>query len=119
MMMCLREGDYIPDGGGGFQSVSGKEELLQRILFKLTARRGGFYFLPSLGSRLYRLPQEKPSARAALAKQYVEEALADEVGLEVQEVHWEETNGALTVYLSWREETFSVSWTAERRGDST
>ena len=81
MELRLEQGDYVPNGAGGFQRLEGAEALLQRVLFRLTARRGQFPFLPELGSRLYQLGREKPSAREALALQYVTEALVQEPDL--------------------------------------
>ena len=78
----LREGDYCPDGSGAFDRAVGEEEVLERVLFQLTARRGSFPLLPQVGSRLSLLCREKPAARAALAAGYAAEALAD------QPVHW-------------------------------
>jgi hypothetical protein len=72
------DGDYVPDGWGGFETVTDEAETVQRILFKLTVRRGEFPLLPELGSRLWMLGQEKPSERVAAAHQYIAEALADE-----------------------------------------
>ena len=46
MELLIKNRDYVPDGTGGFVRVSGKEELLQRVLFQLSARRGGFAPLP-------------------------------------------------------------------------
>ena len=64
----LSQGDYLPGAQGDFQLLDGAQALLQRVLFRLTARRGQFPFLPEMGSRLYQLCREgKPSARAALA----------------------------------------------------
>ena len=54
------------------------EALAQRIIFRLTARRGSFPFWPELGSRLYQLGSLPASQRAAAAVQYVTEALAQE-----------------------------------------
>lgn len=73
----LQDGDYVPDGAGGFTRLSGAQALLGKALFRLTCRRGSFPFLPQLGSRLYLLAQEKPSAREMAARQYVAEALED------------------------------------------
>ena len=101
--LLLRDGDYVPDEKGGFLSVSGDEALLQRVLLRLTARRGAFPFLPDFGSRLYLLPRAKPGERASLAKQYCAEALAGEEGLEVTGVTLNETEpgrGTLTVTLN-------------------
>ena len=40
----IRGGDYVADGVGGTVRVKGRDALLQRVLFRLTARRGGFRF---------------------------------------------------------------------------
>ena len=61
----LMDGDYVPDGMGGLTALSGGEEVLARVLYRLTARRGALPFLPNLGSRLYQLGREKPAARQA------------------------------------------------------
>lgn len=52
MELELKNGDYLADGVGGLRRVGGREALLQRVLFRLTARRGGFPFWETLGSRL-------------------------------------------------------------------
>lgn len=74
----LINGDYVPDGLGGVVRLSGANALLQRILFRLTARRGQFPLLPELGSRLYLLGRERASDRLSAARQYVTEALTQE-----------------------------------------
>lgn len=68
MELKIRNGDYIADGIGGERRADGAEALLERALFRLSVRRGNFPFLPELGSELYRLGHEKPSARAAAAE---------------------------------------------------
>ena len=80
MERMLADGDYVPDGTGGLTALTGSGEVLARVLYRLTARRGALPFLPELGSRLYQLGREKPSARQALAAQYVTEALREETG---------------------------------------
>ena len=106
----LVNGDYVPDGTGGFTALSGGEEVLARALFRLTARRGRLPFMPELGSRLYQLGREKPSARQALAAQYVAEALQEEPGLEVQSVELDQSgeSARLTVHLEWQGEELTV-----------
>ena len=106
----LESGDYVPDGAGGMTALSGGEKTLARVLFRLTARRGGLPFLPRLGSRLYQLGREKPSARQALAAQYVAEALEDEPGLSVREVELVQSGDSarLTVYLDWQGEKLTA-----------
>ncbi len=107
----LVNGDYVPDGTGGLCRLEGAEELLGRVLFRLTARRGALPFLPELGSRLYLLPREKPSARQALAAQYAAEALREERDLKVTGVELFEENerSRLTVHLTWQGEALSVT----------
>ena len=78
MGLCLRDGDYVPDGRGGLRRAEGREALLERALFRLTARRGTFPFLPELGSRLWQLGQVPADGRQSAAEQYVAEALAGE-----------------------------------------
>ena len=43
-MLMLVNGDYVPQGNG-LQSAKGDEAVLQRMLMKLTARRGQFPFM--------------------------------------------------------------------------
>ena len=78
MELKLVNGDYIPDETGGFETVSAFEEKLQRILYKLMCRKGGFAPMPSLGSELYKLLREKREQREVTARKYILEALEDE-----------------------------------------
>lgn len=78
MALLLKDGDYVADEQGGLRTVEGAQDLLQRVLFRLQARRGSFPFLPELGSRLYLLAREKTGDRQALARQYAAEALREE-----------------------------------------
>ena len=68
MENLLRDGDYVPNGFGGFTRLYGAQEVLAKALFKLTCRRGSFPFLQDLGSRLYELGRLRPSEREAAAK---------------------------------------------------
>jgi phage gp46-like protein len=86
MELLLKNKDYVPDGAGGVVGLTGAEELLARVLFQLTARRGSFPFLPSLGSRLYLLRGAKPGQWESLARQYVTEALSSEPSLTVTDL---------------------------------
>lgn len=111
MELKLVDGDYVPDGTGGLCQLSGGEEVLARVLYRLTARRGGLPFLPNLGSRLHLILREKPSARQALATQYVAEALKEETDLKVTDVELSDTGerAELTVQLDWQGEPLSVT----------
>ena len=110
MELLIRNGDYAPDGKGGFKRAQGSDELLQRVLFKLTARRGSFPFLPALGSELCRLPREKPSAWNSLARQYAAQALEGE-DLTVEDARVTPRGGgaAVELVLKGRGETLELT----------
>lgn len=112
MELMLRAGDYVPDGVGGLCRAAGREALLQRVLFRLTARRGQFPFLETLGSRLWLLGRLPPGKRQSAAEQYVAEALAAEKGLQVAQVELRSgADGAmvLTAALDYGGERLSVT----------
>ncbi len=112
MELRLQNGDYVTQAGK-LQRVSGMEELAQRVLMRLQARRGAFYLMPEYGSRLYQLSQVKPSQRETAARQYVAEALEEEKGLRVTEVSLAEPErdgrGTLTVELEYRGEHLQLA----------
>ncbi len=99
MRLRLRDGDYVPDGAGGFVQLEISERLLEQALFRLTARRGGFAPIPELGSRLYLLHRAKADARNTLAKTYAQEALTP-MGLRVTETAVEEQEDTLFVKVT-------------------
>lgn len=109
MGILWKEKDYAVKDGR-IVCVSGGEDALSRVLFLLTARRGGFPFLPELGSRLYCLSRAKPGQWQSLAETYVAEALAGERDVTVRQVRvrregerlWVETD------LEWQGERLSV-----------
>lgn len=109
--LLLSQGDYVLDGSGGLSRAEGSDGLLQQVIFQLVARRGGFSFLPDLGSQLYKLLREKPSQRESLALQYVVEALADISDLTVTDVTLAEVEDDLTVEvaLDWGGESLSLT----------
>ena len=112
MELKLKNGDYIPDGAGGLMRGTGAEEVLARVLFRLTARRGGLPLLPELGSNLYKVLRERPSARLAAARQYVTEALEAE-NVTVTDVKLEDVEESirLIVSLLWQGEELLVTTT--------
>ena len=77
MSLLLQNRDYTDDGNGGVAVARDGDELLDEVLFRLTARRESFPFLPNLGSRMHLLRRAKPSERDNLALQYAVEALED------------------------------------------
>ena len=75
MSLLLQNRDYVPDGNGGVAVAQDGDELLGEVLFRLTARRDSFPFLPGLGSQMHLLRRAKPSEWGNLALQYAVEAL--------------------------------------------
>lgn len=122
MDLMLRDGDYEADGRGGVRTVAGGEEILQRVLLRLNARRGALPWMPELGSQLWRLGRVKPAQRLALARQYVAQALEPEEDLEVEEVRLEEEagRGRLKVFLRWNGTamTAQTQWQDRGEGDN-
>lgn len=111
MELELKNGDYVADGVGGLRRVQGREALLQRALFRLTARRGSFPFWESLGSRLWRLGRLPAPERGAAARQYVTEALAEEP-LAVEDVALEQERdgtASVTVRLRYQGQALPVT----------
>jgi len=53
MELKIKDCDYVADGAGGLVRVSDWDELLERVLFKLSVRRGSFALVPELGSKLH------------------------------------------------------------------
>ena len=116
MSLLLRERDYTADGNGGVAVVRDGEELLNEVLFRLTARRGSFPFLPELGSRMDGLRREKPSDWETLARQFAVEALNDleDVAVTGAAVRRERDALMVTVELLWQGEQLSVTAQLER-----
>lgn len=99
MELRIRDGDYVRDGIGGLERVRGEEELVQRVRYRLCARRGAFPFAPTLGRNLHLLWREKPSARLAAARLYVAEALAEEREIRVTDVSLRQEGDVLYLHV--------------------
>lgn len=108
-MLKWKDGDYVSAENGGLNRVSGAQGTVQRILYRLTAHRGAFPFLPEFGSRLWQLGRVASSERAAAAKQYVAEALSDETECSVADVTL--SGEEVTVLLNCGGENLSVTLT--------
>ncbi|MBR2667308.1 MAG: hypothetical protein IKD96_04020 [Oscillospiraceae bacterium] len=113
MTMELRRynGDYVPDGTGSFQTLTGGQELLQRVLWRLQIPRGSFPFLPELGSNLHLLLRSAPAERPALARQYVAQALEPEdVTIDSVDLTYSKAGSAIvTVRLTGAGTTLTLS----------
>ena len=97
MELMLINGDYVPSVLRGFETVSGFEEKLLRIVYKLTCRKGGFAPFPNLGSELYKLLREKKESRETLARKYILEALEEEKNIALSAVSVTDTEDGLLV----------------------
>ena len=111
MSLLLKDRDYAADGNGGVAAARDGEALVNEALFRLTARRGSFPFLPELGSRMYQLRREKPSAWDALARQFAVEALDGLDGVAVAGAAVRRERDALwaAVELLWQGSRLSVT----------
>ena len=92
----------MADGNGGVSVVRDGDELLAEVLFRLTARRESFPFLPELGSRMYLLRRSRPSEWDSLALQYAVEVTGARVSRE-DDALW------VSVALLWRGIRLSVT----------
>lgn len=111
MSLLLKDRDYVADGNGGVSVVRDGDELLAEVLFRLTARRESFPFLPELGSRMYLLRRSRPSEWDSLALQYAVEALEDldDVAVTGARVSREDDALWVSVALLWRGIRLSVT----------
>ena len=111
MSLLLQDRDYADDGNGGVAVVQDGDELLGEVLFRLTARRDSFPFLPELGSRMHLLRRAKPSARESLALQYAVEALEGLTEVTVTGASVRQENGAfwVSVELLWQGTRLAVT----------
>lgn len=103
MEMRVEQGDYMQDERGFLARLEDEQAVLQRVLFRLRARRGQFPLMPEMGSELYHLPKEKPQARESFAHMCVVQALKQE-DVQVQQVQVQQVQGAfaISVYLTWQ-----------------
>lgn len=112
MEFKLTDGKYSVGEGGRLETVGGAQEAAQRVLARLTARRGGFSPLPGFGGRLFTLPSAKPAQWASLARKYIAEALADEKDITIEDVAVVELEpGRVSVSVRLRYESDTISLT--------
>jgi len=110
MELKLENGRYTARSRGDLESVSGIEELRQRVEMKLKARRGGFPPMPEFGSRLHTLHRVKPKQRRAAAEQYAAEALSGEEGLVIEALSLADTgDGGIRLELELKKYDVSFS----------
>lgn len=111
MGLLLKNRDYVADGNGGVATAQDGDDLLCEVLFRLTARRESFPFLPELGSRMHLLRRVRPSEWESLALQYAVEALEGMDDLTVTGAAVRREGDALwvTVWLLWQGSSLAVT----------
>ena len=116
MELKIQNGDYVPGSGGAMERLEGSAELVQRVLYQLTARRAGFPLLPELGSELHLLGRTAAGERASAAELAVRQALSDETELEITGVTLTDAGSGLytlQVALAWRGQTMEIALTIQ------
>lgn len=102
----LTNGDYAVLGTG-LVRLQGSAADFHNALYRLQCRRGSFPFLPTLGSRLWRLGLVRPGDRENAARQYCVEALQG-CGVQARNIRVTEQGSALCVEAELVEGTSSV-----------
>lgn len=87
---AISNGDFLCNSRGTPIELAGYEELLQRVLIRLTVKKGSFVYDKSLGSRLYTLKATDGKIKGRAL------ALAREALIEVPEVTVDDVKIALT-----------------------
>ena len=108
MELQIQNGDYVPDGLGGFRRLTGARPFAAGPV--AWSRGGGFPFMPELGSRLYLvLRRNRQPARRWRSSMWRRPWL-ERAGLRVTEVSLaqEGDRGLLTVRLDWQGEALAV-----------
>lgn len=99
MDTAVSNGDFLCNSKGTPINLGGYEELLQRVLIRLTVKKGSFVYDKSLGSRLYTLKATDGNIKErALA--LVREALIENPEVAVNDVKIALTNDKESLELT-------------------
>lgn len=90
MDTAVSNGDFLCNSKGTPINLAGYEELLQRVLIRLTVKKGSFVYDKSLGSRLYTLKATDGNIKERAL------ALVREALIEIPEVAVNDVKIALT-----------------------
>lgn len=85
MDILLENGTYALDERGLPITVTGLRACIQRLLIRLSVRKGCFLPDPTLGSELYRLPVSGGEQTNRLALHYAQQALLPEPRAKVKQ----------------------------------
>ncbi|MGI6402821.1 MAG: histidine kinase [Oscillospiraceae bacterium] len=101
MDTLLENGTYALDERGLPIPITGVRALIQRLLIRLSVRKGSFLPDPSLGSELYRLPCAAGEQTNRLALHYAQQALLPEARAKVEQaVCYLMGEGGLAVHIT-------------------
>ena len=110
MDTALLNGDFLCDSRGFPMKIYGTEELLQRVFFRLSIKKGSFIYDRNLGSELYKLNIYEENIKSK-ATSLIKEALIDMKNVIVKDVVTEiidDTNLKLYIFLSLNDELREV-----------
>lgn len=85
MDTAINSGDFLLDSRGFPSVVSGIPEILQRVLIRLTVKKGSFIYDTNLGSDLYKLKAGSKNIKGE-ALNMIREAISPLYGVEVDDV---------------------------------
>ena len=111
MDTAISNADFLLDGRGRPVVISGMQEILQRVLIRLTIQKGSFIYDPDLGSRLFTLKSTRGDIKQQ-AINLVREALSPMTEVTVEDVVIDrvgEENLSMKVILSTNNETGEVA----------
>ena len=99
MDTALKDGDFYLGTTGKPIAISGIKELLQRVLIRLTVKKGSFIYDKDLGSNLYTLKNTNKDIKNQ-AIIMVKEALADMREIEVEDISIKFTDSSENLKLN-------------------
>ena len=99
MDTALKDGDFYLGTTGKPIAISGIKELLQRVLIRLTVKKGSFIYDKDLGSDLYTLKNTNKDIKNQ-AIIMIKEALADMRKIEVEDISIKFTDSSENLKLN-------------------
>ena len=100
MDTAISNGDFMLDSNGIPISIYGIQEILQRVLIRLTVRKGSFIYDTNLGSDLYKLKKTTSTSIKSRALSMVKEALKPMSNVLVDDVSTEFINSSENLKLN-------------------
>ena len=99
MDTALENGDIALDGRGYPRTITGMEEILQRVFIRLSVGKGSFIYDRSFGSELRRLSSQMVNL-SEKALNLARDAIADMSGVVITSASAEVTEAGINVRVS-------------------